>query len=47
MRKSPVPLHQPNGMITQIRQARQCDDRADVATVKANITASNLIIIFL
>ena len=23
---SPAPLHQPNGMITQIRQARQCDD---------------------
>ena len=23
---SPAPLHEPNGMITQIRQARQCDD---------------------
>ena len=23
---SPTPIHQPNGMITQIRQARQCDD---------------------
>ena len=23
---SPTPIYQPNGMITQIRQARQCDD---------------------